>query len=88
MTGRSVSNTYREVEVEFLMRRRDAVLLSANETSNWVPRSLLHWDDDTIIDHLVRGEIRKLRIMDWKVRQTGWLNTQSQPGLPLGEVNR
>lgn len=67
----SRSETYVSGVVFYKARTDKAVLVAVDSEEHWIPRTLLSYSCDKIIDDLTRGEEFTLSILEWKAQQIG-----------------
>lgn len=65
----NTSEGYVSCEVEYKARSANAVLIAYQNEEHWIPRSLLSWACDKVIENLERGEVFTLKVKEWKATQ-------------------
>jgi len=70
MVGQVMSDrvTYTAVRCTITNGTRDAVHITAGQSSGWIPLSLIHGADELALRKATRGDVITLRIMTWKVK--------------------
>lgn len=64
---------YVEIMVEFKTVTKAAVLVAKYGEEHWLPRTLLAWTCDKILDDLERGEEFPLKLFEWKAQKLDWI---------------
>lgn len=68
---RNNTDRFVEAQVEYKTRTDDAVLISQNNEEIWIPRSILDWQTDHIIDELERGDELRMKLREWFANKKG-----------------
>lgn len=62
---------YVEALVEYKTRTSDAVLIAQDDEEIWVPRSVLDWQTDKIVNELERGDELNMKLREWFANKKG-----------------
>lgn len=65
------STEYVRCEVTFKVKTDKAVLISFDNTEEWVPRSVLQWQCDMRIDELKKNEEFEIILFEWFADKIG-----------------
>ena len=74
-----MSDDFVTVEGRVEIIRPDAISFARPlEAANWIPTSLLHFEDRQRLDDLMHGQVARLRIRRWKADQLGYSGTRDE----------